>query len=155
VPTGSGYGYVPQPHAPYTSPEGSGLALESDNLVRVVAAVLERGDTYLVCKRPDRKRHGGLWEFPGGKIQDGESTFDAVRRELREELSLEVTEVGETLQTVQDPGSPFLIEFVTTKARGTPLAREHDLVEWRNVRDLLTLPLAPADRSFAEGLQRP
>jgi 8-oxo-dGTP diphosphatase len=74
--------------------------------------VVERGDTYLVCKRPERKRHGGLWEFPGGKIQDGESTFDAIRRELREELSLEVTEVGETLQAFQDPGSPFISELI-------------------------------------------
>jgi hypothetical protein len=66
---------------------------------------------------------------------------------------LEVTEVGETLQAFQDPGSPFIIEFVTTKAIGTPLAWEHDLVQWRNVRDLLKLPLAPADRRFAEGLR--
>ena len=41
---------------------------------------------YLVARRPDEKRHGGLWEFPGGKVHDGEDTFGAASRELQEEL---------------------------------------------------------------------
>ena len=45
--------------------------------VRVVAAVIERGGRWLVGRRPIGKRHGGLWEFPGGKVNDGETTLDA------------------------------------------------------------------------------
>ena len=64
--------------------------------VRVVAAVIRRGDTLLVGRRPEAKRHGGMWEFPGGKIDPGETPEDAARRELAEELALSVTAVGRT-----------------------------------------------------------
>ena len=57
-------------------------------LVRVLAAVIKRNERYLICKRPENKRHGGLWEFPGGKIEIGESNFEAAVRELREELGV-------------------------------------------------------------------
>jgi len=62
--------------------------------IRVLASVIERDQKLLVCRRPVHKRHGGLWEFPGGKVQKGESDLEAARRELREELAVEVTGVG-------------------------------------------------------------
>jgi mutator protein MutT len=61
---------------------------------RVVAAVIQRNDQYLLCQRPAHKRHGGLWEFPGGKVHDGETDFDAISRELTEELEVGVVRVG-------------------------------------------------------------
>ena len=57
----------------------------------VVAAVVRRGDTVLLCRRPLEKRHGGLWEFPGGKVQPGETATQALERELDEELGLELS----------------------------------------------------------------
>ena len=48
--------------------------------LRVIAAVIGRADTLLLCQRPPHKRHGGLWEFPGGKLEPGESDADAARR---------------------------------------------------------------------------
>ena len=68
--------------------------MSGNGLVRVIAAVVWRGDRLLVCQRPAHKRHGGLWEFPGGKVEAGESDAAAARRELREELGVEVTAVG-------------------------------------------------------------
>ena len=59
-------------------------------LTRVLAAVIWEGDSVLICQRPPHKRHGGLWEFPGGKVRPGESRLDAARRELWEELNLKV-----------------------------------------------------------------
>ena len=50
-----------------------------------MAAVIERDGKLLVCRRPGHKRHGGLWEFPGGKLEPGETIVDAARRELDEE----------------------------------------------------------------------
>jgi mutator protein MutT len=73
----------------------------------VIAAVVSRGDELLVCQRPHEKRHGRLWEFPGGKCEPGESDADAARGELREELGVEVTEVGDEQFAIADPGSPF------------------------------------------------
>ena len=83
-----------------------------DPTIRVLAAVVERGGRFLICQRPLHKRHGGLWEFPGGKCEPGESDADAARRELQEELGVAVTEVGRTLTTAHDAGSPYLIAFV-------------------------------------------
>lgn len=62
--------------------------------IRVVASVIEHEGRLLVCKRPAHKRHGGLWEFPGGKVEPEESDFKAVERELEEELGVRVREVG-------------------------------------------------------------
>jgi 8-oxo-dGTP pyrophosphatase MutT (NUDIX family) len=63
-----------------------------------------------VCQRPLSKCHGGLWEFPGGKIEPGESLLDAANRELTEELNVAAISVGEPLYSVHDEGSPFRAE---------------------------------------------
>lgn len=62
----------------------------------MVAAVVRRGDTILVTRRRDGAERGGLWEFPGGKVEAGESEPDALRREIREELGCGLR-VGELL----------------------------------------------------------
>jgi mutator protein MutT len=118
--------------------------------VRVLAAVIRHDDRYLVCRRPAHKRHGGLWEFPGGKIDDGESLLDAARRELAEELSIDVTHVGATLVERRDSGSQFVILFVEVAIHGEPVALEHDEICWLPRDEILRLDLAPADRYFAE-----
>ena len=60
-------------------------------LVHVAVGIIKNSDgLYCVSKRPQDKHMGGFWEFPGGKVEPGESTFDALRRELKEELSIDV-----------------------------------------------------------------
>lgn len=121
-------------------------------MVPVLAAVMQRGDTYLVCQRPSHKRHGGLWEFPGGKLEAGESWLEAAVRELAEELNVHVESVGEPVFAMSDPGSLFVITFVPVKATGEPTALEHETVQWLTAEELLSLNLAPSDRAFAEWL---
>ena len=125
----------------------------ADRRIRVVAAVIERDGRLLVCQRPAHKRHGGLWEFPGGKVHDGETDFAAVRRELDEELGLEATSVGRVLCSIEDPGSEFLIVFVATEASGEPELREHSALAWASPSELAELPLAPSDAVFARTLR--
>lgn len=120
--------------------------------VRVVAAVVARGDALLVCRRPPHKRHGDLWEFPGGKCEPGESDADAARRELREELGVEVLAVGAELHAIADPGSPFLIAFVPVTIAGEPVCHEHTALRWGAPAELAGLALAPSDRRFVERL---
>jgi 8-oxo-dGTP diphosphatase len=120
--------------------------------IPVVAAVIRRDGRYLLGRRPTTKRHGDLWEFPGGKVLPGESRLDAARRELAEELGLEALTLGRLLFSVRDPGSRFVIEFVEVDALGEPAAREHSAVGWYAAEELCALPLAPADALFAERL---
>lgn len=128
------------------------LADVSEPSIRVVTAVVARGDRLLVCRRPPHKRHGGLWEFPGGKTEPGESDADAARRELREELGVEVLEAMPEELAIADPGSPFLIAFVPVTIRGEPTCHEHTDLAWGTPAELAELPLAPSDRRYVEFL---
>ena len=118
----------------------------------VLAAVIRRDASYLIAKRPAHKRHGGLWEFPGGKVEESEDHLSAARRELQEELGVQVGAVGPVLFEQQDPGSQFLIQFVEVQITGEPQALEHEAVAWVSISDLLQYSLAPTDRAFVLGL---
>jgi 8-oxo-dGTP pyrophosphatase MutT (NUDIX family) len=118
----------------------------------VVAAVIERGGRYLVALRPPKKRHGGMWECPGGKLDQGESLIEGARRELREELALEVESIGATLKIIRDPGSEFAIHFVETRVSGEPVPLEHAALRWCTSDELRKMHLAPADARFADAL---
>ncbi len=120
--------------------------------VAVVAAVIRLGERYLVGRRPPAKQHGGLWEFPGGKVLEGESRLDAAARELEEELGLRDVSLGALLLSVEEPGSPFVIEFFETAASGTPSALEHTEVGWFTLPELVHMDLAPADVWFVRAL---
>lgn len=113
-----------------------------------MAAVIQDRGRYLVCLRPRSKRHGGLWEFPGGKLHQGESLEDAVARELHEELALSVQSTGSVLFEAHDPGSTFHISFLEVISIGHPHPVEHDEVRWSSLIDLATMPLAPTDSRF-------
>ena len=121
-------------------------------MLPVLAAVVRRENDFLVARRPAAKRHGGLWEFPGGKLHAGESWLEAARRELKEELGLNVQSVGRVLFERQDPGSAFVISFVETEAEGEPQPLEHEDVRWVALEDLDALDWAPADRAFVDHL---
>ena len=127
--------------------------MEPEGRVAVVAAVIQRGDKYLLGQRPESKRHGGLWEFPGGKVHDGESRLEAIRRELAEELALKAVRIERLLFSVVDKGSPYVIEFVETVIEGTPIPYEHSEIAWLTIGELDALRLAPADAAFAAHLR--
>jgi mutator protein MutT len=116
--------------------------------IEVLAAVIERSGSYLIAKRPPHKRHGGLWEFPGGKVLAGESPADAIARELHEELGVGVDCVSNPVFSVQDPGSVFVIVFTPVSIVGQPLAIEHSEIRWCSPEDFRGFHFAPGDRRF-------
>ena len=121
---------------------------------RVIACVIRDGDRYLVCQRPTHKRHGGLWEFPGGKSEPNESDEHAAARELDEELGVELVRASSAIFEIADPGSEYLIVFVPVEIRGEPQCLEHSRMTYGTPAELLELPLAPSDRAFLEFVVR-
>ncbi|MEX0892812.1 MAG: (deoxy)nucleoside triphosphate pyrophosphohydrolase [Gemmatimonadota bacterium] len=138
----------PPPGPPAFDPAGQTAADAAS--IPVLAAVIQRDGRYLLARRPAHKRHGGLWEFPGGKLEPGESWLEAARRELGEELGVGVLTAGEPRYRRADPGSSFEIFFVDVEIRGQPEALEHDEVRWVAVGDMGGLDMPPTDRAFVE-----
>ena len=128
------------------------MTASSTPRIDVLAAVVTRADRYLVCQRPPAKRHGGLWEFPGGKMEPGESLLEAAHRELMEELGVVVVHVGDSLFSAHDDGSPFVINFVPAEIDGEPACLEHAGLRWASLEEVRQLALAPSDRRFVDFL---
>lgn len=118
--------------------------------LRAIAAVVQRGDLVLLCRRPSEKRHGGKWEFPGGKPRPGESILAALQRELSDELGVEVRSVSGSSISLPDPGSNYTVEFVPTNILGDPQPLEHTEIAWVPVDEVGDYDLAPADEILAE-----
>lgn len=110
--------------------------------------MIERQGRYLLCRRPEHKRHGLLWEFPGGKLEADETLLLAAVRELREELNMQVLSLGAVRLKITDEASGFLICFVEVEATGEPLLLEHSELVWATPAEMKNLALAPSDRAF-------
>jgi 8-oxo-dGTP diphosphatase len=121
----------------------------------VVAAVIEREGRILIARRPARLHLGGLWEFPGGKRQEGESAPEALAREIREELGAAVT-VGPLLETVDwtYPDKHVRIAFFRCRLDGEPRALEGQEMAWVAPADLPRYEFPPADATLVERLSR-
>ena len=119
-----------------------------------VGVLTDDAGRILVTKRPEDAMLGGLWEFPGGKVEPGESVEDACRRELREELGVEV-EVGEPLARIDHAYSHFKITlhaFACRILNGTPEHHEAQPMQWVAVEDLDDYAFPRANRRLIETL---
>lgn len=121
--------------------------------VDVCAAVVRRGDHVLLATRPAGSHLSGRWEFPGGKVCEGESLEDCIRRELAEELGLGVLSAA-PIASIRHryPGKDIVLHFMdcTIEAPARPVCHEGQEIQWARVADLGHIDLAPADRAFAD-----
>ncbi|MEG2172221.1 MAG: (deoxy)nucleoside triphosphate pyrophosphohydrolase [Desulfovibrionaceae bacterium] len=121
--------------------------------IEVVAAILWRGPCYLAVQRPPGKVQAGWWEFPGGKIEEGESAETALIRELQEELGIEARapHLWKSLQhtyaaTAQDKARCVHVHFFqVTDFAGEPQNREGQNMRWVSPQEALKLPFLAAD----------
>jgi 8-oxo-dGTP diphosphatase len=115
-------------------------------IIDVVAAVIEQEGRYLLTLRAEGTHLSGHWEFPGGKIADGESHAAALRREIREELDAAI-DVGERMLTTtfQYPSRGVRLHFYRCALHGPPTAVLGQQMQWVTPAELRTLPLPPAD----------
>lgn len=123
--------------------------------IKVVGAVLVHDGRVFAAKRGPGKSMAGYWEFPGGKVEAGETPEDALARELREELQIEVA-VGEFLVTAPHEADTAVIELSTylcTIKDGVPVLTEHEESRWLPVSELCDVEWAPADIPTVELLR--
>jgi 8-oxo-dGTP diphosphatase len=120
----------------------------------VLAAIVEDADgRLLVTRRLDGTHLAGLWEFPGGKCEPGESHEDCLARELAEELGVEGAIGEELLVTEHDYGDRVIrLHFRRCRVTGQPTARLGQQMRWVQRRELRTLEFPPADRELIEML---
>ena len=128
----------------------------------VVAVALIDGDgRVLMHKRPDGTIHGGLWEFPGGKVEPGETPENAAVREMEEELGVSLR--AEDLQPAtfasgprtgaQADGSLVILLYSCRRWNGTPRALEGSEAGWFAPEDIHRLAMPPLDYPLAHGLR--
>lgn len=124
--------------------------------LEVVAAFVLQEGKFLLCRRPLHKARGGQWEFPGGKVEAGESRAQALARELREELSLDVLVSEECAQVTYDyPELTVRLTLLAVSPRGGRLQlNEHLDARYVTASQAGTMDLCPADRLLLEQLER-
>jgi len=123
--------------------------------IEVVAAVIERDGKLLITRRPEGSHLSGLWEFPGGKPQPGETFEQALRREIDEELGAEVS-VGERIETIewQYPDKRVRLVFFRCDVRGEPRPLEGQEMAWVTPAELARYEFPPADAALIQRLRR-
>lgn len=126
-------------------------------LMTVVAGMLADGDgRFLMQQRPEGKAHAGLWEFPGGKVEAGETPEAALVRELAEELGIAVDPAGLSPLTFasESLGERHMVLLLYRCAAwtGEPRAIEASALDWFTPNQAVRLPVPPADRTFVRAL---
>jgi 8-oxo-dGTP diphosphatase len=116
-------------------------------VIRVVAAVVVHDGRIFAAKRPEGDKRGGLWEFPGGKVEPGEDDRTALAREMDEELGMRVAATDPVGEVVHDYGDiqVRLVAYRCDWLGGGPEAREHAEITWVDAEGLGELGWAPAD----------
>ena len=126
-------------------------------LLVAACALIDRDGRVLMARRPEGKSMAGLWEFPGGKLADGETPEQALIRELNEELGIEtdascLAPIAFASCDLED-FHLLMPLFVCRKWSGTPVAREAQALKWVMPQALLELEMPPADRPLAARLR--
>ena len=125
-------------------------------MTEVVAALIWKGDTFMICQRPAHKARGLLWEFVGGKVEPGETKEQALVRECREELAVTL-QVGEVFMEVthQYPDlTVHLTLFHASIQEGTPQMLEHNDIRWITVEEIDQYFFCPADEEILQKLKQ-
>lgn len=129
--------------------------MENRKITEVVAALIWDGNRFMACQRPAHKARGLLWEFVGGKVEPGETKEEALIRECREELDVELS-VGELFMEVTHPYPDLTVRLSLFHARiagGTPKMLEHNDIRWITVAEISTLEFCPADEVILQRLK--
>ena len=124
-------------------------------MTEVVAALIWKGEKFMICQRPAHKARGMLWEFVGGKVESGETGRQALIRECREELDITL-DVGDVFMDVVHEYPDITVHLTLYNAviaEGVPKMIEHNDIQWISVSQIPDFPFCPADKEILERLQ--
>ncbi len=124
-------------------------------MIDVVAAIILDGKKVMIARRAIHKSLPGKWEFPGGKVEEGEKPEEALVRELKEEFDIK-TEIGVLVKTIEHSYDNFdirLAAYITKIVAGNFRLSDHDKILWVDVEMLHNYDLATADIPIAQELQ--
>ena len=116
-------------------------------MIEVVAALIWKGNKFMICQRPSHKARALLWEFVGGKVEPGETKEQALIRECREELAVTLS-VGDVFMDVVHEYPDLTVHltlFNATIAEGAPQKLEHNDIQWIMPDEISKYEFCPAD----------
>jgi 8-oxo-dGTP diphosphatase len=121
----------------------------------VAVALIDVGGRVLMQQRRSGAEHGGLWEFPGGKVEPGESLVESLCREISEELGIALNaDALEPLSFASDPALPYVILLYTCRDWvGEPLCLDGEAIGWFAIGEIAALPMPPLDVPLARALK--
>ena len=119
-------------------------------ITEVVAALIRQGDKFMICQRPAHKARGLLWEFVGGKVENGETKEQALIRECKEELDILLSAREVFMDVVHEyPDlTVHLTLFNATIAEGEPVMLEHNDIKWITPSEISNYEFCPADEEI-------
>ena len=126
------------------------------SFVKVVAALILKGDKFMICQRPENKARGLLWEFVGGKVENGETEEQALVRECKEELGVTVSvglpfaEVTHNYPDITVRLTVYMAEIV----KGVPQKLEHKDIKWITPSEIPLYPFCPADKTILKKIEK-
>lgn len=123
-------------------------------ITEVVAALIVKDHRFLICQRPAHKTRGLLWEFVGGKVEQGETLPQALIRECLEELGIQVTPQEIFMQLVHIyPDITVRLTLFWAQTQDTPQRLEHNDLRWISVDEIDHFSFCPADRDILAKLK--
>lgn len=124
-------------------------------MINVVAAILEKENKILIARKREGKPLAGYWEFPGGKIENGETPEEALIRELYEEMSIKIKVkkyVGESIYNYGEGKIVSLKGFMAKIEEGNIRLTDHDQYKWVTLKEIKNYKIAPADIPLIENI---
>ncbi len=121
---------------------------------QVTAAIIRKGSKILIARRATNRHLAGFWEFPGGKIEDGETPQECLKRELEEELGI-IVNVGAFFMENEHQYQDKIIQLQAYECEhisGKIILNDHDQIEWIDTTEFDNFVFAPADIPFLKAL---
>ena len=124
------------------------------NTIKVTGAIIQNDKNFLIGRRGKDEKSAGMWEFPGGKLEEGESPKECIKRELKEELNIDA-EIGELFSSYTynyNHVSYELFFFKVNSFFGEPVKSVHDKLKWEKLKNFYKYDFLPGDGPLIDKL---